>query len=212
MKFPNLSYKCPFSEVTGYHGTPRYNVAFIEEQGIVPRKPEGADALVDSILAEHGLTRKDVPEWVWKYPKLRWEETANRVYITGDKQYAIGNCRAGLEAEGDLRLNIRSWVMRRKRKKAPQTYESVMEMPPCFICKLRIPISDIDPRDMEEFAGRIERVKGYLQEKGLPASDRDAWEFLFSQVTYTVPKVPPENILSCDPVPPKDGNSEISRR
>lgn len=178
-----------------YHATWEGNVPSIMEKGIVPRTPSLCEQKIDELLAEYGLTRKDIPEWIWKYPLERCKETADRVYLSGDKKYAKGNCLAGFEAEYDLRASL--IAHKEKRPQRPK-FEEVMGKLECKVCKLEVPVEAIhEGREaLERFRKAKEALCGWHPERSDAEIEQEAYELAFRQ--ETVDRVPPGWIKACD--------------
>jgi len=181
--------------ITLYHATWEGNIPSIMKRGIVPRTSQWCEEKIDELLAEYGLTRKDIPEWIWKSPLERCKETADRVYLSGDKKYAKDNCLAGLETESDLRAGIIAFKERRPQR---PKLEEVMGKLECKVCQLEVPIEAI--HEGKEALARFQKAKEALRQWGPERSEaeirQEAYKLAFRQ--ETAERVPPEWIKYCD--------------
>lgn len=113
-----------------YHGTLTRNVPSILEKGVIPRDEDFCEHLIET-------KGKDAPEWARKSAKRRCLDTAGEVSLSGDKDYAIGNCRAGLEAESYL-------IEGREGKTGKEVWEGLRRENPCSVLKVTVP-ADVVP-------------------------------------------------------------------
>lgn len=182
---PEIVRKIPQVEL--YHATLSKNIPTILEKGIIPRTEEWCEKHIDSILGEYGLTRRDVDEWVWKSPLIRCKETTGRVSLSGNMQYAIGNCRAGKEAEIMLRSAI---------EKVPYdtVYRRLLE--PCSMCIVDVP-SDTMELIFDKPVGDKIREALEIFKKYDP---KTTWEMAKEHFNeFRFPKIPREWIRECTP-------------
>lgn len=131
-------------KVTLYHASHCDNLDSIQEKGLNPRTIDDADKIIDSILAEYGFTRGDLPKWRWQYPLQRLRDTAGKVFVTSDPIYALQNCLAGYEAEAELRTNIRGFKAH-KRTGGYSTEQVLVKKglkPLCGICSVELDTTD----------------------------------------------------------------------
>ena len=184
-------------ERTFYHATWSGNVDSIQKKGIVPKKLENADKIVDTILAEYGESRETVPKYYWHYPLLRLQETADEVYISGDRDYAICNCLAGFEAETQLRSHLEA---RRKKKKFKYltTEEALKREMPCSVCNIKLKENEIPREQMEEFKDRAKTLAVWSPDKF--KTEQEALDYILSKVTLVLNKkgIPKERITKCE--------------
>lgn len=116
--------------ITLYHGTLTKNVPSILEKGVIPRDEDFCEHLIET-------KGKDAPEWAKKSAKRRCLDTAREVSLSGNKDYAIGNCRAGLEAESYL-------IEGREGKTGKEVWEGLRKQNPCSVLKVTVP-ADVVP-------------------------------------------------------------------
>ena len=179
-----------------YHGTPKSNLKSILRDGIKPRTSEQCEHMIDNLLAEYNHTRSDLPDWTWKYPLARCQETVGRVYLSGNRKYALANSQAGKEVEADMRKNIiahdrgGSLAPGERHKIISQAYE-----PYSALLKVRIPTSWINQlNDLKKRIPLVIRHYPYM-------SEYKAWKYLLEEVTVTVSEIPPEYIIGYRIVP-----------
>jgi len=181
-------------ERTFYHASWTGNVPGIISKGIVPRSLEDADRIIDEVLAQYGETRETVPRYYWYYPLLRLQETAGKVYLSGDRDYAACNCLAGFEAEVQLRSYLEARKRRRKFRHLPPE-EAMKREISCSVCEIRIDESEIPGEIMEDFKARAKRAAQAMPHK-FP-TEQAALDYILSKVTITLDKVAPDKIVKC---------------
>lgn len=178
-----------------YHGSWSGNIPSILEKGIVPRSQlRACDTYIDDILAEYGLRREDVPEWMWKYPLSRCKETSEKVYLSADPAYATGNALAGFEAEDDLRRYL--------AKLTGQEYKPPER--PVTICEVEVPAELVEGEPQWHWTAKkeltkwetVEHAKQFIPE--LFEDEEDIIKGVFRQVKLD--RVPAEWIKACRPV------------
>jgi len=181
-----------------YHGSWVGNIPSIKEKGLVSKPETECEALIDKILAEYGETRDSVPKYYWQYPLWRCLETAGKVHVTGDKDYAACNCLAGYEAETQLRSHLEA--RREHRKMRYLTPEEAMrrEMP-CAICKVILDEKDIPKEQVDDIKERAIHAAKEMPEK-FPTVEA-ALDYIYSKGTIILDKnVPPEKIKECEDI------------
>jgi len=148
------------------------------------------DAYIDSILAEYGVTRADVPEYIWKYPLDRLEDTSSHVYLSADPRVARGNALASYEAEDMLRRSLSQHLG--LEYKQPKRDVSV--------CEVDVPAELVD-KEVMGLGGKTES-KFEIVER-CKKSIGDVWEdeqdiirHVFSEVRLDKP-IPPEWVKGC---------------
>ena len=180
-----------------YHATWSGNIDSILKKGIIPRKLEDADSTVDNILAEYGESRETVPKYCWYYPLLRLQETADEVYLSGDRNYAICNCLAGFEAETQLRSYLEA---RRKKKKFKYltAEEALKREMPCSVCNIKLKESEIPREQMEEFKDRAETLAVRSPDKF--KTEQEALDYILGKITLILDKkgISKEKITKCE--------------
>lgn len=182
-------------EYTFYHGTWTGNVPSIKEKGLVPRTLEDAERIIDSLLAEYGETRETVPKYYWYYPLLRLQETAGKVHLSGDKQYAICNCLAGFEAEVQLRSFLEAREKHRKHRYL--TIEELRkEEMPCSVCEVKLKEDEIPEDEIKDIRERAKHATQYMPEK-FP-TEQDAFNYIMSKTTLIAKQnISPDKIKEC---------------
>lgn len=182
-----------------YHGSSLSNLAAILTEGIKPRISSQCESMIDGWLAEYGYSRKDLPNWIWKYPLDRCKETADIIHLSGDKRYAWINSQAGKEVEVDFRTHLAAWLKEVRgeelsREERAEISDRVYE-PYSVLFKVKIPTHWI--HRIEDYKGRLDSVMSHFPHM----SEDEAWEYLLSKVTITVDKVPNEYIIDYEVVP-----------
>jgi len=176
-----------------YHASAEKNISSIVEQGIIPKGKSACEKGIDDILTDFGLTRKDVPEAIWKDALERYEETEGEVYLSIDEDYAKGNCLAGLEAEYQLRAKIHQM-----RGEDPSPGAIIGEVS-CKSCEVHVPIEALTATTVEGLQGRARSVLRFYAREHPDWSEeqikKESFKRLFSEVTLD--KVPPEWIKKC---------------
>ncbi len=192
-EFEKINWPNPVPEkLTLYHASAEKNMPSIIKKGIIP-KGSSCEQGIDTILADLGLTRKDVPESIWKEPLERCRETEAEVYLSIDEDYAKANCLAGLESEYLLRARVRQL---RGEDTSP---EAVIGEIQCKSCEVQVPIEKLGSATPEGMQGRARSViRFYAREHPewpIEQVKKEAFTRLFNEVTLD--KVPPEWIRDC---------------
>jgi hypothetical protein len=100
--------------ITLYHGTNDNILNKILKNGFIPVKP---DLLVEQILNKYNLTKKDIPEYIWKGEYLYRKEKPYLHFTTSKEQaksYAKSSILAG-EFEGNILRLLRAWLKQNKK-------------------------------------------------------------------------------------------------
>lgn len=126
-----ISFQFEKPSIILYHGTLSKNVPKILEEGIMPRTAEFCHKLIE----EKG---EGAEEYVKKYALSRCLETTGRVSLSGSREYAIDNCRAGLESEVMLRAS-------REGRKESEIWRDIKKEVPCSLVEVEIP-REVIPR------------------------------------------------------------------
>lgn len=181
-------------KITFYHATSEKNIPSISEKGLMPRSESICEREIDRILAEYGLKRKDVPESIWGKPMERCKETAGKVYLTSDKDFAKANCLAGLEMEYELRAGVHSL------HEEDTTPEAIIGEIQCKCCEVEVPLEVIKERTPEGWrAAERSMIRFFSNEHPNWSQEKvevEARKQLFKEVTFD--KVPPEWVKSCE--------------
>lgn len=190
------------TEPTFYHATWIGNVPSIKEKGLVAKTLEDAERTIDSILAEYGETRETVPKYYWYYPLLRLQETAGKVHLSGDKQYAMCNCLAGFEAEVQLRSSLEAKEKHKKmRHLTPE--EALKREMPCSVCEVKLKENEIPEDEIKDIRERAKHATQYMPEK-FP-TEQDAFNYIMSKTTIVLNhNIPPDKIKKCEHVGRKE--------
>lgn len=181
-----------------YHGSWVGNIPSIKEKGLVSKSEIECEALIDKILTEYGETRDSVPKYYWQYPLWRCVETAGKVHITGDRNYAICNCLAGYEAETELRSHLEARKEHRKMRHLT-TEEAMKREMPCAICEVILNEEDIPKEETDNIKERAIHAAKYMPEK-FPTVEAGL-DYIYSKGTIVLNKnIPPEKIKECKSV------------
>lgn len=113
-----------------YHGTLTKNVPYILEKGIIPRDKDFCERFIKT-------KGKGAPEWAKNSAKRRCLDTAGTISLSCNKDYAIDNCRAGLEAESYL-------IEGREKKTGKEVWEELRKENPCSVLTVTAP-ADVVP-------------------------------------------------------------------
>ena len=181
-----------------YHGSLVSNLNNILLAGIHPRSSSQCEFMVGGWLAEYGVSREEVPGWVWKYAQDRCGETVSEIYLSGDRDYAWGNSQAGKEAEVTLRTSLNAWLKESRGERLSSeermAISDAVHEPFSVLFRVKIPTSWI--LRLGDYESRIKHIKDYHH-----SSREEAWEYFLSLGTITVKEVPPANILDYEIVP-----------
>jgi hypothetical protein len=180
-----------------YHATWSGNIPSILEKGIRSRSEGQCESLVDDILSEYGETRESIPKYYWKWPLLRCKETVNRVYLSGDRDYAVCNCLAGFEAETQLRSHLEA-RKRHAKFRFLSTKEALKKEMPCSVCEIALSRDEVPRELMAEFEHRAESASLRSPDK-FPTKEA-ALDYILENTTITLPMVTSDKIKSCEAV------------
>lgn len=194
-----------------YHATLACNEPSILAKGLTPRTESQCETMVDEMLAKRGLTRAQVEPWQWQSPLQRCKETAGKVYLSGKREYAEGNCYAGGEVESDLCrvLSTKKW--------AGADYERFhQDLGGCVVCEVEVPASTsllggshADRWSHDTVGKSVHRLYEHLMERysthpdefvdlmGRPPDHEMARAAI---VEYQLGPVPPQWVRRCVPI------------
>jgi hypothetical protein len=99
--------------ITLYHGTNERNLRKIQEEGFKSFKPK---SFVDEILGRYGMTRADVPDYIWQSELNYRKQNPNIHFTTSRSQaqaYAEGAAYGG-EFETNVVKLLRDWMKEEK--------------------------------------------------------------------------------------------------
>jgi len=179
-----------------YHASSSKNINSIKRLGILPRgRIQNHEAYIDSILTEYGVTRADVPEYIWKYPLDRLMETSKHVYLSADPRVAKGNALASYEAEDMMRRELSCHLGLEYKK--PKREISVCEVDvPADLVDGPVPSWMKDAETKWEIVERCNKLIGDLYE-----DEQDVLRHVFTEVKLDKP-IPPEWVKGCSEAKP----------